>query len=104
VASTVQGRPSNPDGEYLPPLNHRCIDHILALGCKNVGVPFLPDRIAQLTTDHNNHPKCHFCGNCTAGCDTGSFFSTPYFLLPDAEATGNVELRTNAQVREVLVD
>lgn len=29
VSSSVQNRPSNPDGEYLPPFNFRCLDHIL---------------------------------------------------------------------------
>ena len=78
VASTVQNRPSNPDGEYLPPFNFRCLDHILQQGAQKVGVPYLPDRIAQLTRDHEGSPACHFCGACTTGCDTGSFFSTPY--------------------------
>jgi choline dehydrogenase-like flavoprotein len=32
VASTVQNRPSNPDGEYLRPFNFRCIDRILQAG------------------------------------------------------------------------
>ena len=104
VASTVQNRPSNPDGEYLPPMKLRCLDHILQRGAEKVGAPYLPDRIAQLTRSHNDHPACHFCGNCTDGCDTGSFFSTPWFLLPLAEKTGNLELRTNAVVRSILVD
>ncbi|HUI41143.1 MAG TPA: GMC family oxidoreductase N-terminal domain-containing protein [Terriglobia bacterium] len=104
VASTVQHRPSNPDGEYLPPMNFRCLDYILKSGCDKAGVPYLPDRIAQLTAPLNGHPPCHFCGECTTGCDTGSFFSSPYFFLPLAEKTGNFELRTNAVVRQVLVD
>jgi choline dehydrogenase-like flavoprotein len=104
VASTVQNRPSNPDGEYLPPMNFRCLDYILKSGCDKVGVPYLPDRIAQLTTPLNGHPACHFCGECTTGCDTGSFFSSPWFFLPLAEKTGNFELRTNAIARHVLVD
>ncbi len=29
VASTVQNRPSNPDGDYIPPMNFRCFDWIL---------------------------------------------------------------------------
>ena len=37
VASTVQGRASNPDGEYLPPMNFRCIDWILQSGPKRPG-------------------------------------------------------------------
>jgi choline dehydrogenase-like flavoprotein len=104
VASTVQNRPSNPDGEYLPPMNFRCIDHILASGASKIGVPYLPDRIAQLTQDHNGHPKCHFCGNCTTGCDTGSFFSSAWFFLPLAEKTKNLDLRTNALAKNILVD
>ena len=104
VASTVQNRPSNPDGSYLPPFNFRCLDFILQAGCNKVGVPYLPDRCAQLTQPHEGHPACHFCGECTTGCDVGAFFSTPYFLLPKAEATKNLDLRTNALAKNVLVD
>jgi choline dehydrogenase-like flavoprotein len=104
VASTRQDRPSNPDGEYLPPMQFRCLDHILKQGADRVGVPYLPDRIAQLTRPHGEHPPCHYCGNCSDGCDTGSFFSPTWFTIPDAERTGRLELRTNAIVRHVLVD
>src|SRR2546422_4645867 len=38
-----------------------------------------------------------------SGCDTGSFFSTPWFLLPAAEKTGKLELRANAVAKNVLV-
>ncbi len=104
VASTVQHRPSNPDGVYLPPMNFRCLDYILQSGCNKVGVPYLPDREAQLTVPYAGHPPCHYCGNCTEGCDTGSFFSTPWFFLPLAEKTGNLDLRTNTYATRVLVN
>ncbi len=104
VASTRQNRPSNPDGDYLPAFNFRYIDLLLQSGASKVGIPYLPDRTAQLTQPLGDHPACHYCGNCTSGCDVGAFFSTPYFLLPDARKTGNLELRTNALAREVLVD
>jgi choline dehydrogenase-like flavoprotein len=104
VSSTVQNRPSNPDGDYLPPFNFRCLDHILHAGAEKIGVPYLPDRISQLTKDHDGHPSCHYCGGCTTGCDTGSFFSTPWRFLPKAEATNNLELRTNAVAKNILVD
>lgn len=104
VASTVQNRPSNPDGVYLPPMNFRCVDHILQSGANKIGVPYLPDRIAQLTKAHEGHPACHYCANCTDGCDTGSFFSVPWFFLPRAEKSGNLELRVNAIAKNILVD
>ena len=75
----------------------------MAGGAEKIGVPYLPDRIAQLTRDHEGHPACHFCSSCTTGCDTGSFFSTPWRFLPRAEATNNLELRTNALARNILV-
>ncbi len=104
VSSSVQNRPSNPDGEYLPPFNFRCLDHIIKAGADKVGIPYLSDRVAQLTRNHEGHPACHFCGACTFGCDSGSFFSTPWRFLPKAEATGNLDLRTNAVAKNILVD
>jgi choline dehydrogenase-like flavoprotein len=104
VASTVQNRPSNPDGVYLPAFHFRCLDVILQKGGEKTGVPYVPDRIAQLTVAHEGHPACHFCGNCTNGCDVGAFFSTPWFFLPRAEATRNLELRTNALAKNILVN
>ena len=104
VASTIQNRPSNPDGEYLPPIPWRCIDYIIQKGAEKIGVPYLPDRCAQLTVAHNGHPSCHYCGNCSRGCDVGSFFSPTWFTIPEAEATKNLTLLTNALVRGVVVD
>jgi choline dehydrogenase-like flavoprotein len=104
VASTVQGRPSNPDGDYLPPFPLRCFNYILQKSAEKMGVPYLPDRCAQLTVAHNGHPACHYCGNCAGGCDTGSFFSPTWFTLPDAQKTGRMELRTDALAKSVLVD
>ncbi len=104
VASTVQNRPSNPDGEYLPPMPWRCFDYILQKAGEKIGVPYLPDRCAQLTVAHNGRPACHYCGNCSRGCDVGSFFSPTWFTIPEAEATGKLTLLTDALVRSVLVD
>jgi choline dehydrogenase-like flavoprotein len=104
VASTIQNRPSNPDGEYLPQIPWRCIDFIVQKAAEKIGVPYLPDRCAQLTVPHDGHPACHYCGNCTRGCDVGAFFSPTWFTLPDAEATKRMTLIIDALVRAVIVD
>ncbi len=104
VSSTVQNRPSNPDGEYLPPIPWRCHDYIIQKAGEKIGVPYLPDRCAQLLVAHNGHPACHYCGGCSQGCDTGSFFSPTWFTIPDAERTKKLTLVTDALVRSVLVD
>ena len=57
VASTIQNRPSNPDGEYIPPFKLRCLDYILQHGCAKVGIPYLPDRLAQLTVPLQQPPR-----------------------------------------------
>jgi choline dehydrogenase-like flavoprotein len=104
VASTIQNRPSNPDGDYLPQIPWRCCDYIIQKAAEKIGVPYLPDRCAQLTVAHNGHPACHYCGNCSTGCDVGAFFSPTWFTIPDAERTRNLTLLTDALVRSVLVD
>jgi choline dehydrogenase-like flavoprotein len=78
-------------------------DYILQKAAAKIGVPYLPDRIAQLTVPHNGHPPCHYCGNCTSGCDTRSFFSPTWFTIPAGEQTGRLELRTNPSAKNVLV-
>src|SRR5262249_55933889 len=68
------------------------------------GLPALRGRCVQFTFAHKGHPPCHYCGNCTRGCDVGAFFSPTWFTLPEAEATKKMTLLTNMLVREVLVD
>src|ERR1043166_2661019 len=103
VASTIQNRPSNPDGEYLPQMPFRCIDYIFQKAGEKIGVPYLPDRCAQLTVAHNGHPACHYCGNCTRGCDVGAFFSPTWFSIPDAEHTKNHVGEKNAPTSQQRV-
>ena len=104
VASTVQNRPSNPDGEYLPPFNFRCLDHILQQGAQKVGVPYLPDRLAQLTTNHEGSPACHYCGACTRAATRARSSRRRGDSCRAAEKTNNLELRTDALAKNILVD
>ena len=47
---------------------------------------------------------CSYVGNCMEGCRSGAKFSSNYHLYPDALRTGNLKLRPNSVVAEVLAD
>ena len=95
---------SNPDGDYLPPMPFRCIDYIIQKGADKSALPYLPDRCAQLTVDHNGILRATIAGTAAAAATWAHFFSPTWFTIPDAEATKNLTLLTNALVRRVLVD
>ena len=105
VASTVQNRPSNPDGEYLPPFNFRCLDHILQQGAQKVGVPYLPDRLAQLTQRSRRKPRLPLLRRLHDGLRYRLFLLD---ALDDScrepRRRTTCELRTDALAKNILVD
>jgi choline dehydrogenase-like flavoprotein len=104
VTGSREGLDIVPDGEFLPPLNLRCSEHILKRACAKMGIRLIPTRKALLTRAYDDRPACHYCGNCMRGCDVGAIFSVPVATLPKAEKTGNFTLLSNKLAREVLVD
>ena len=49
-------------------------------------------RTAILTAPLQGRPACHYCGPCSRGCSTGSYYSSPHSSLPAAFATGRLTL------------
>src|SRR5690606_2175521 len=47
---------------------------------------------------------CHYCGECSRGCSTGSYFSSLSSTLPAARATGRLTLRANALAHSLILD
>jgi choline dehydrogenase-like flavoprotein len=89
---------------HMPPPAPRCGEVLLTKAFAKNDIPIVPGRRANRTKPLHNFPACHYCGNCGAGCDTGSFFCSADHLLPDAIKTGKLELRSNAVVARVLVN
>ena len=89
---------------HMPPPAPRCGEVLLSKGFAKTNIPIVAGRRANRTKPLRGYPACHYCGNCGAGCDTGSFFCSADHLLPDAIKTGKLELRSNAVVARVLVD
>jgi choline dehydrogenase-like flavoprotein len=103
VYGSREGLENTPDGKFQPPPRARCYELVIQKACRKLGIPCIPARMAKLTRPLNGRPACHYCGQCGRGCAVSANFSSPTVLIPPAQATGNLEIRTDAMVREVLV-
>jgi choline dehydrogenase-like flavoprotein len=105
VTGRAEGLPQLPDGRFLPPMELTCGEHILKTAVeqkfrRNLTI----GRAAILTAPHQGRPACHYCGPCSRGCSTGSYYSSPASTLPAAERTGRLTLVSDAVVSHVEVD
>ena len=104
VFGSAENLENNPDGKFLPPPRPRCYELVIQKACQKLDIPCVPSRLSILTRPLNGRPACHYCGQCGRSCATFANFSSPTVLLPPALATGNLEIRCDAMVREVLVN
>ncbi len=104
VAGSKEGIPNLPDGEFQPALPLRCGEHILRKGVEKLGLRLIPTRVAVVTRRDFSRARCHFCGHCNRLCSTGAMFSSRVSFIPMAQETGQLEIKTDAIVREVLTD
>ncbi|MGC9291525.1 MAG: GMC family oxidoreductase [Acidobacteriaceae bacterium] len=102
VFGSAEGMENLPDGKFLPPPAPRCYELLVQKACKDLQIPCIPSRLAVLTRPLNGRSACHYVGQCERGCRMGSNFSSPTVLLFPARETGNLEIRCDAMVREVL--
>lgn len=105
VSGQAENLPQLPDGQFLPPMQLSCGEQLLRKAVKQkFGRTVTIGRVAILTADLKGRPKCHYCGPCSRGCTTGSYYSSPASTLPAAEATGRLTLIPNAVVSHIVVD
>jgi len=108
VSGENLGLPQLPDGVFSPPMELTCVeeefkakiasnyeDRLLTIG-----------RVAHITGDHNHNGRtnCQFRNRCIRGCPFGGYFSSNASTLPAAEITGNMTLRPNSIVHEIIYD
>jgi choline dehydrogenase-like flavoprotein len=94
-----------PGSRFLQPAPRpRCAERLLMRAGAKLGLPFVAGRRANMTRATRGFPACHYCGNCGRGCDTQSFFNSADHLLPFAQQTGKLEIRSNAVAARILVD
>lgn len=95
-----------PPGDYLPPMEMNCAEQRVKEGIESTfsDRQMVIQRKAVLTEDHNGRAACHYCGPCSRGCSTGSYFSSLSSTLPAAQATGNLTLECDSIVHSVIYD
>jgi choline dehydrogenase-like flavoprotein len=107
IAGTAENLPQLPDSIFQRPIKLNCGEQILKKAIAPMGRNLIPGR-AGVTTDgvaHNKyrHP-CKGRGRCGRGCNIHAAFHSPTALVMPAIDTGNLELRPNSTVSEVMVD
>ena len=99
-----------PDGKFQPPMALNCVEEDLQNSISNKfddGRLLTIGRIAHITDNHVNiegRQPCQYRNRCWRGCPFGGYFSSNSSTLPAAERTGNMTLRPNSIVYEVVYD
>ncbi|MFN4764248.1 GMC oxidoreductase [Gillisia sp. Q332] len=97
-----------PDGKFLPMMELNCVeDHLKKSMAQNFTDRVLTaGRVAHITNNDKfeGRAPCQYRNRCIRGCPYGAYFSSNSSTLPAAERTGNMTLRPNSIVSEVIYD
>ena len=108
VSGEKMGLSQLPDGQFLPMMDLNCVEqHFRDQVYENLdGRVVTSGRIAHITGDKEfeGRTKCQFRNRCSRGCPFGGYFSSNSSTLPAAERTGNLTLRPDSIVTEVIYD
>src|SRR4051812_132054 len=103
VFGSQEGLENTPDGKFQPAPAPRAHEKVIKQISDKLKIPCIPSRLAILTKPLNGRPACHYCAECGRACAVNANFASPGVHIAPAMKTGNLELRTNAMVREVVV-
>lgn len=105
VFGTNEGLEDDPDGYFLPPPKPRLHELYIKNAAAQVDIPVIPSRLSILTRRVNNdRGACFYCNQCNRACNAYADFSAGTCLVQPAMKRGQVDLYTNAMVREVMTD
>ena len=105
VFGSMEGLVDEPDGIFLPPPKARLHELFIKRAATNIGIPVIPSRLSILTKKINEERgSCFYCKQCGRSCKVYADFSSSSCLVIPALKTGNVDLVTDAMVREVLTN
>ena len=107
ISGNRDGLAQLPDGQFLPPMEMNCVEKTVADRIKAYykGARMMTiGRTANLSVPHKGRTNCQYRNKCWLGCPFGAYFSTQSSTLPAAMATGNLTLRPQSIVMEILYD
>jgi choline dehydrogenase-like flavoprotein len=108
VSGRAENLPQLPDGKFLPPMDLNCVEtHLQGAMAEKFKRKMTIGRVAHLTAPLAHSPQrgtCQYRNLCIRGCPYGAYFSSNSSTLPAAEATGNMTLRPNSIVYELIYD
>jgi len=108
ISGELLGLPQLPDGQFTPMMPLNCVeDHVREKVAEHFdGRVVTAGRVAHITGDKkfegDGRSKCQYRNRCIRGCPFGAYFSSVSSTLPAAEATGNMTLRPDSIVHEVM--
>ncbi len=108
VAGQAGASPVDPPrskGYPMPPHPIGSTGTLMEKGAKKMGWTAFPAPMAITSRPYRGRSGCVACGFCLGmGCEVGAKSSTLFTAIPDAEATGKCEIRSNCYVRKVEVN
>lgn len=107
IYGSVEGLPNEPDGIFMKPPKPRLPELFIKKYAAKAGVPVIPGRGSVLTEPlkgNNDRQPCIYCGQCGRSCKIYGDFSASSCLVIPAMKTGNLEVVTNAMVREIITN
>jgi len=123
----LENTPDSPAGILLPPPKPRAYELLIQKACSGLKIPVIPAHLAILSQKqdaqkasaiaHPNNPEaarrladsmqsrlaCLWATSCGRGCAVKANYQSTTVHLPPAMATGNLDILTDAMVREITV-
>jgi choline dehydrogenase-like flavoprotein len=106
ISGTRENIPQLPDSIFQRAVQMNCGEQIVRRAIAKMGRHLIPGR-AGVTTEgvaNKYRVKCAGRGRCGRGCDLNASMHSPTALIFPARDTGNVTLRPNSTVSEILMD
>ncbi|MCU0418714.1 MAG: GMC family oxidoreductase [Cyclobacteriaceae bacterium] len=110
ISGQSENLPQLPDSVFLPPMELNCVEkEVKKSMMEKFGRMLTIGRVAHITgplshSESAQRGNCQYRNLCSRGCPYGAYFSSNSSTLPAAAKTGNMTLRANSIVYELIYD